>query len=280
MMKILILYFSGTGNTEFVSRYIKEHLISDAYETTLAPIELFNKESIAQYDSLFFGFPVYACNMPRFVQDYLQEIPITAARTVFIFCTKAFFAGTAIKRASQIFQERGYTTVGYADLKMPGSDGLAFLKKDSQTVSKMINKDFSKLNEIDEMINRSKDIMEICGRGSINQYAVDIKPAVINFLASKLLEAVYETIEGRLKKKFWADENCIGCLKCEKICPVKNIEVNEKGVLFRDHCLLCMRCLHQCPKEAIQIGQKTVGKFRWKGPLGNYEPIRLIETVK
>ena len=44
---------------------------------------------------------------------------------------------------------------------------------------------------------------------------------------------------------------------------------------FADHCALCLRCLHACPQEAIQIGRLTVGKFRWRGPKGDFRPLRM-----
>jgi hypothetical protein len=39
--------------------------------------------------------------------------------------------------------------------------------------------------------------------------------------------------------------------------------------------VLCLRCLHACPQEAIQIGKLTVDKFRWKGPKGDFKPLRM-----
>ena len=74
---------------------------------------------------------------------------------------------------------------------------------------------------------------------------------------SAILKKVFILMEDWLKKRFWANNDCIKCLKCEKICPSKNIKVNEK-VSFGSNCYLCLRCLHQCPKEAIQIGKKLL----------------------
>jgi hypothetical protein len=39
-----------------------------------------------------------------------------------------------------------------------------------------------------------------------------------------------------------------------------------------------MRCIHGCPEQAIQIGKRTVGKFRWHGPKGQFKPPRLRPT--
>jgi hypothetical protein len=36
-----------------------------------------------------------------------------------------------------------------------------------------------------------------------------------------------------------------------------------------------MRCIHRCPEQAIQIGKNTVGKFRWQGPKGQFDPLQI-----
>ena len=270
-MKILILYFSGTGNTEFVAQYIKKHLSCDMFEIELFPLELFKSENISKYDALIFGFPVYALDIPVFIQEYLKDIPTTKTKSVFIFCTKALSSGTSLKHAIEIFKKSGYNPLGYADVKMPGSDGLAFLKKDSPMVHKIINIDFSTLEGVDNLVNRIKKVTKVLENDGVEQFCLNVNSNIANSFFSSILKKTFIVMEGWLKRKFWADKNCIKCKKCERICPANNIKVNEK-VSFGSNCYLCMRCVHQCPMEAIQIGKKTVGKFRWRGPLGTYNP--------
>ncbi|CAH2213896.1 EFR1 family ferrodoxin [Tepidibacter aestuarii] len=277
-MNILILHFSGTGNTEFVARYIKQHLKCNKNKITVAPIESFKKESISYYDTLFFGFPVYAGDAPKFIKDFLKDIPVTTTKTAFIFCTKAFFTGVAMQNVLKKFHERGYIGLVNTDVSMPGSDGLAFLKKGSKAVHKLTHKDFNEIKEIDKIIEISKGLIEDFEKQNIEKLIVNEKSVITTHLASKLLGSLFRIIEEKVKKEFWANEHCIRCLKCEKICPAKNIKVNKEGVVFGENCYLCMRCLHQCPKEAIQIGKRTVDKYRWKGPLGDFNPLQFIKS--
>jgi flavodoxin len=128
-MKILILYFSGTGNTAYVADYIKARL--NGGDIDLVSMEHFKKESAANYDALIFGFPVYDCRMPLFVREYLKDMATVKTKALFLFCTKAFFGGMALKSAEGLFRRLGYALMGSADITMPGSDGLAFLKKNS-----------------------------------------------------------------------------------------------------------------------------------------------------
>lgn len=273
-MKILILYFSGTGNTEYVGRYIKEHL-STEHKIEISPMEVFNKEDVAKYDTLYFGFPVYGGDLPDFIKEYIEDISLTTTKSVFVFTTKAFYSGLAMQHALNTFQKQGFISLGYANVNMPGSDGLAFMKKESLQARKMVEKDFSKLEEVDKLINRSKEIFNEIGKADIKQFSVKVRSSLINTLFSKILKAIFVIFEDRIEKNLYADDSCIRCSLCEQICPAGNIRVNEEGVTFGDECYHCLRCLHQCPQEAIQLGKRTRGKFRWKGPLSDYKPLKL-----
>ena len=67
-------------------------------------------------------------------------------------------------------------------------------------------------------------------------------------------------------KKFRVEENCIGCGKCERVCPLGNIRM-EKGLpRWGENCTHCMACINFCPKDAIQYGSGSIGKVRYRGP--------------
>jgi len=271
-MKVLVLYFSGTGNTAYVGKYLDNRLKHKGVDVHTASIEAVDKSIIVEYDYLIFGFPVYACDVPVFVQNYLKEFPLTINKSVFLYCTKAIASGTALLHAENIFKKNGYCTIGMADISMPGSDGLAFIKKDSSMVLKIRKRDFGNLPEANLIVEKLMQVQNSIELGEdINKYKVISKIRAGKKIVGYILMKSYPFFENNLKKKFWANDNCIKCKKCEKICPSYNIEVKET-VKFDNKCYLCMRCIHQCPVEAIQIGKKTEGKFRWKGPDGTFNP--------
>jgi ferredoxin len=163
--------------------------------------------------------------------------------------------------------------MGLADIGMPGSDGLAFMKKDSSMVIKIQKRDYENLPEANLIVEKLMKVQNSIEFGEdINKYKVISKIQVGEKIVGNVLMKTYPFFENILKKKFWANDKCIKCKKCEKICPSHNIEVKET-VKFDNKCYLCMRCIHQCPVEAIQIGKKTDGKFRWKGPDGMFNPL-------
>ena len=62
-MKILVTYFSGTGNTEKVANAIKEGLTE--HEVDLLPVKKTDPESLGSYDLVFLGSGIYAFNASR-----------------------------------------------------------------------------------------------------------------------------------------------------------------------------------------------------------------------
>ena len=58
-------------------------------------------------------------------------------------------------------------------------------------------------------------------------------------------------------KAFYTKENCLGCGKCEKLCPLNNIKIIEKKPVWGTKCTHCMACIGNCPTNAIEYGTIT-----------------------
>ena len=59
---------------------------------------------------------------------------------------------------------------------------------------------------------------------------------------------------------------CIGCGKCVKLCPMKNLNLNENKKACSNHnCTLCYRCVNECPVQAITLfGKKVFSQYSIK----------------
>ena len=72
-MKILISYFSQTGNTEKIAKGIYEE-ISKANEVDLKKLEDVGVGDFAGYEFIFIGSPIHAGNLAAPVKDFLRNI--------------------------------------------------------------------------------------------------------------------------------------------------------------------------------------------------------------
>lgn len=272
-MKILILYFSGTGNTFFIADKIKNELIKRDYPVYLSSVEKFKPSEAEKFDILILGYPVYACNMPLFLQDYINKLTPPKNKNVIIFSTMGFFSGNAAGRASKKLNKIGMSLLHFEKIRMPGSDGLVFMKKESRYIRKILSVNFSESGKINSSVaNIMGSVDNLVNRNENKEHKMASWIKASGLFSGSFMNFIYKFIEKILIRKFWADEKCIKCHLCEDICPSHNIVVKNDKVVFSDKCWLCMRCINQCPAEAIQIGKGTVGKFRWKGPSGNYNP--------
>jgi len=72
-MKILVVYFSQTGNTERVARGICEEA-AQANDAELKKLEDVSGSDLAGYDFVFIGSPLHSANLAAPVKEFLNSI--------------------------------------------------------------------------------------------------------------------------------------------------------------------------------------------------------------
>lgn len=279
-MKILFVYFSGTGNTHYVAHYLAHYLAGKLahlpIEVELRSIEWQPATALTDFDLLAVGFPVYAAEAPSFVRDYLQRLPLGEGRGAFVFCTKGAYAGGAVQRSLQRLAARGYVPLGGDSVLMPGTDGLSMISKNSRMARKALEKDYDHLKDADRLAEAmASAILDLHDGCPAEELRSSLPPKTGSTLSDRVWAFLYDATERYALSRLHADERCAGCGLCARICPVGSVELRDGRPDFADRCMLCIRCLHNCPQEAIQIGRLTAGKFRWKGPKGDFKPLRL-----
>ncbi|MFA6291582.1 MAG: hypothetical protein WC637_07355, partial [Victivallales bacterium] len=73
--KILLYFFSGTGNTLWVSRLFADEMRRHGTETTIIPLPCPAPGNIEDDTILAVAFPVYSQTAPPFVCDWLRSLP-------------------------------------------------------------------------------------------------------------------------------------------------------------------------------------------------------------
>jgi len=255
MKKICLCFFSGTGMTKYViDRLIRE------FETNDISVDCFNIEeadvhnvALSGYDAFGMAYPVHAFNAPKIVIDFVKRLPKINGINTFI----VFTAGeeNIINNASsdlliKKLRRKGHRIFYNKLVEMP-SNFIVKYEKDR------VNKILDTANEVVPSI--TKDIMSL--KPHFEKKSFGSKMSTFIGHSQRFGAPI-------MGKFFYAKKDCIYCGKCVKICPKKNIIMDEKFIRFKWRCCNCMRCVSQCPKNAISVRQpfKFICFDEWYDP--------------
>lgn len=239
----MIFYFSGTGNSKAIAEMIADALEDKTVNIigTDPTVYHFKKE-----DRVGFVFPVYAYAAPEVVWKFAEKIDPGEAYT-FAVPTFSNVAGKTLEH----FSKRLYLKGGFG-IKMP--DNMPVFDKivETRESAKVKLEDAEKrLKVVIEKIHKRKEEYDILegDNAEENSFVMSVK-----FDAAMRNTAPYHIHE----------ERCIGCGICEKVCPAKAIQMEEKKPKWvKSTCYMCMACFNRCPQEAIEYGPYSEGKFRY-----------------
>ena len=71
-MKVLVTYFTKSGNTEKLARAIYD---GQKEKATLDIVPLNEVQSVDEYDLIFCGFPVHSSSIPLPVEKFIKNVP-------------------------------------------------------------------------------------------------------------------------------------------------------------------------------------------------------------
>ena len=88
----MVLYFSATGNTRFIAEELARRLNDDCVD--LLPRFKSGDHTPLHSDRPFIiCAPVYVCEMPRFMSQYLKQQEFTGSRDVYFIFTSGGYCG-------------------------------------------------------------------------------------------------------------------------------------------------------------------------------------------
>ena len=72
-MKVLVAYYSRTGNTESMAEIIAQSIKEEGVEVDLVKVEKLRPQDLLKYDGIIFGSPVYYGDMASSIKKLLDE---------------------------------------------------------------------------------------------------------------------------------------------------------------------------------------------------------------
>lgn len=247
----MILYFSGTGNSEYVARKIAEELGDDI-------LNLFDKirshdYSISHSDRPWvIVSPTYAWQIPRLLYDWLSRTEFKGNRDIYFVMTCGGGIGNADAHVKKLSVSKGLHYLGCAPVIMPENYIAMFQTPEREEALKIVE-------EAEETIKNIS--LTIKNRTPFSELPITWKDK----LSSGIVNSIYYPLLVHARK-FYATDACISCGKCEKICPLGNIHLEQGKPVWGNQCTHCMACICRCPKEAIEYGKHSKGLTRYTCP--------------
>jgi ferredoxin/flavodoxin len=254
-MNILICYFSGTGNTEWVSRRLCEALAAYGHKTREIAVEKLKTGpfEVPLCDMVGLLFPVLSGYAPPAMRNFIEDLSPAIQLPVFVITTSGYLSGDAAWFASRTLRRRGYVPFCLANVRMPNNlyfpplNGLRVTG--SQRIPKKLERASKKIRTLAGYIHQRKTYIE--------------GAALLGRMLGAHKRQLLDKSEWWIKRSFEADETCNRCGWCVDHCPAQNIRLDQGGIRFLHRCTLCMRCFSFCPQKSIQITEKTKDRKRY-----------------
>lgn len=244
----MVLYFTGTGNSKYVADFLADKLQDEA--VSLNDMLKNNLPCETESEKPFVWVaPIYAWRFPKAVDELFREIDFKGNNTVYFVATMGGDSGSCEKFCKKQVDEKGMKFGGFADVIMPDNYFGGFNIKNADELVDVVKAAHPTLNNIAEIISTGKAL-----NIRVKSSAAALKSGFINYGFTKYMLS---------KMKYTVNDDCNGCGKCEKACPVNNIKMTDGKPQFSDKCMSCYACIHRCSKKAINLGKRTEGKSRY-----------------
>jgi len=250
--KVVIFYFSGTGNAKQIALWfselaIKRHIdcqIFDISKTDIDKIETSSSDALVVIIS-----PIHGFNYPKITLNFIEHFP-KGTNNVVLMNTRAGMkigrfvtpglTGIAFMLSSLILKKKGYRIVGQIPFDMPSNWISIHPALNENTVNFIHEENYKRATKhFNRLFSGESDFLAY-------------RDIVQDILISPVSLGYYFAGKYFFAKSFYASINCDNCGLCVKQCPVKAIKIINYRPYWTFKCESCMKCMNSCPKKAIE----------------------------
>lgn len=249
-LKNAIFYFSGTGNSLQVAKDLAKRL---------GECEVFN---LAKYDTqteisaerIGIVFPVYFWGIPNIIERFLSEIKLVGNPYIFAVVTCGAVVGASLKQVNDLLRLKSQKLHSGFMIKMPENYIIYYNSDSKKKQQKRFNDEELKVLDISKVVINKKEL------------PIEKSKYIVDTLFGKVLNhAVVRKFPWK-DTNFTVNDRCTGCGKCEKVCSVGNITMENKKPKWNHHCEFCLGCLQSCPLQSINYKNKTQKRSHYINP--------------
>ena len=244
----MILYFSGTGNSNYVAKRIADAL-GDEIVNLNDRIKASDTSSVETDERLIIVTPTYAWRIPRVVRDWLRNTELRGAKQAWFVMTCGSEIGNADKYNRELCAEKAISCMGTAQIVMPENYIAMFSAPKTDEARKIVAQAEPSIDQAIAAIQRNQP------------FAPTRNNLYDRFMSGPVNPIFYKCFVKA--NAFTASSACIGCGQCVKRCPMNNVALKDGKPSWGKNCTHCMACICYCPVSAIEYGKKSVGQPRY-----------------
>lgn len=252
--KLVVYYFSGTGNSENVAKWMADIAKEKGTKVSLINIAKTDRLAISspEPDALVvFVSPIHGFNYPPVMLNFIRRFP-KGKNKVLLMNTRAGMligkwitpglTGIAFYFSALILKKRGYSIKSMFPVDLPSNWISVHPGLNERTVKYLHERNQEKVYRF---------ARKVLDGGSDFRGMYEI---VQDTLVAPISLGYYFIGRFLFAKTYYASADCDNCDLCIKACPVKAIKKVDGRPFWTFNCESCMRCMSNCPKKAIETG--------------------------
>ena len=247
----MIVYFSGTGNSRYCAQMLAD-LLQDECKDVFTYLRNGTWATLTSEKPWVFVAPTYSWQLPRVFADFIRSSSFSGNQNAYILMTCGGDIGNAAFKNKALLEEKGLCGHGTFPVVMPDNYLVMFPTPPREEVEKAVSAARPSIKKAAVFIQKGEDFPPQ-GGGPLNW----LKSGPVNTLFYKFQVKA---------KPFTASNACISCGKCQQVCPLGNIHLQEGKPVWGTRCTHCMACICSCPVGVIEYGKATRGKPRYQCP--------------
>lgn len=244
----MILYFSGTGNSQFVALQIAKKIADDVVISINQYLKSGRKATIQSKRPLVFVAPTYCWRLPKVVEQWIMETNFKGSQDAYFILTCGGSCGNAAVYAEKLCINKGLRFRGLAQVVMPENYLAMFPTPGESECRVIIENSEPCIASLAEQIQADH---------SFSKPSVSLTGKLESGPVNPLFYALFVHDKG-----FTVSDRCISCGKCASRCPLNNIAMVEGKPAWKGHCTHCMACIGGCPTKAIEYKKKSKDQHR------------------
>lgn len=245
--KAIIYCYTGTGNSLEVAKTISAKL-GNTTITSMSNTK--NDILVTNYDIIGFVFPVHHWNMPNRVRMFVSHMSINTNAYIFAIAACGGIAVNTLNDFNKLIIAKG-ARLSYSCVHKNVSSYIVAYERFPNPDIQICKSTEALKSIIEDIKNRA--------------YKEAPKSNPIKYLLKMLMFNITSKFPNK-DKSYVVSDKCVGCRRCARICPAKNIIIIDGQPSFQHKCEQCMSCIQYCPVEAINYKNRTQKRKRYHHP--------------